>query len=192
MHMIRLLPVYLIRKDEANEVVLINSHDGTSSYQMLSGVFRYVCHNGMVLGDTVEDIRVPHRGNVIDNVIEATYTIKDQFDSVNGSIETMKSLPLSSGEELAFARAALELKYDDPTKAPIGPEALLSARRSEDRGGTLWNSFNRVQENIIKGGLHGYNRRGRTTTREVKSIDNNGKLNRALWVLADEMAKLKK
>lgn len=31
----------------------------------------------------------------------------------------------------------------------------------------------------------------RVTTRPVQSIDNNVKLNRVLWILADEMAKFK-
>src|SRR5476651_3890 len=35
---------------EANEIILINSHDGASSYQMLAGVFRFVCCNGLVVG----------------------------------------------------------------------------------------------------------------------------------------------
>jgi len=55
---------------EANEIILINSHDGASSYQMLAGVFRFVCRNGLVVGKIANDIRVPHKGNVQDEVIE--------------------------------------------------------------------------------------------------------------------------
>jgi len=36
---------------DVNEVILINSHDGTSSYQMLAGCFRFVCSNGLVCGN---------------------------------------------------------------------------------------------------------------------------------------------
>lgn len=53
-------------------------------------------------------------------------------------------------------------------------------------------TFSRVRENIFKGGLQGRSRNGRTTTtRAVTGIDQNLKLNRALWVLAEEMRKLK-
>src|SRR6266576_6609348 len=31
------------------EVVLINSHDGTSAYKLLSGIFRVICTNGLVI-----------------------------------------------------------------------------------------------------------------------------------------------
>jgi hypothetical protein len=44
----------------------------------------------------------------------------------------------------------------------------------------------------MRGGQRGRAASGkRVTTRPVQSIDNNVKLNRALWILADEMAKLK-
>lgn len=69
---------------------------------------------------------------------------------------------------------------------------MLQARRFDDRALDLWTTFSRVQENMIKGGLHGRNGNGRSmTTRAVTGIDQNVKLNRALWVLAEEMRKLK-
>ncbi|KPC54864.1 Uncharacterized protein AC509_5289 [Pseudomonas amygdali pv. morsprunorum] len=61
-------------------------------------------------------------------------------------------------------------------------------RRREDRSGDLWTTFNRVQENTIIGGLTGRNKQGRrTTTRAVNGIDQDVKLNRALWVLAQAL-----
>ncbi|HCE6609194.1 TPA: DUF945 domain-containing protein, partial [Pseudomonas aeruginosa] len=69
-HMIRLRHASQINGREANEIILLNSHDGTSSYQMLAGMFRFVCSNGLVCGDTVADVRVPHKGDVAGHVIE--------------------------------------------------------------------------------------------------------------------------
>ena len=31
---------------------------------MLAGVFRFVCCNGLVVGNMANDIRIPHKGNV--------------------------------------------------------------------------------------------------------------------------------
>jgi hypothetical protein len=189
-HMLRLRHVNDIIKDEANEIVLVNSHDGTSSYQMLAGVLRFVCSNGMVTGDLVQDIRVPHRGNVTDNVIEAAYTIVKDFDKIDSSIEDMKSIQLLPSETSAFADAALTLKYDD--YAPIASNQLLRLHRYEDKSNDLWTTLNKVQENLMRGGQRGRTATGaRTTTRAVNSIDNNIKLNKALWVLADKMAEIK-
>jgi hypothetical protein len=45
---------------------------------------------------------------------------------------------------------------------------------------------------MTRGGLHGRNASGRaTTTRAVTGIDQNIRLNRALWVLAEELHRLR-
>ena len=45
---------------------------------------------------------------------------------------------------------------------------------------------------MIKGGMSGRSKSGRrTTSREVAGVTQNVNLNRALWTLADEFAKLK-
>ncbi len=192
-HMIRLRHEGQITGQEANEIILINSHDGSSSYQMLAGLFRFVCANGMVCGDTLSDLRVPHKGDVVGRVIEGAFGVLDGFERVNTQREAMQSLTLTEGEQGALARAALSLKYDaDDGPAPITADQLLLPRRPEDHRPDLWTTFNRVQENMIKGGLRGRARTGRpTTSRAVTGIDQSIKLNRALWVLADEMRRLK-
>lgn len=192
-HMLRLRHANQINASEANEIVLINSHDGTSSYQMLAGIFRFVCQNGMVCGDTFEDIRIPHRGDIIDNVIEAAYEVIDNFEGIHDSMNEMKSTQLLLPESQAFATAALTLKYDDADKAPIEPDKLLNIRRYADNQNDVWSVFSRIQENIMKGGQRGFSASGRrTSTRAVQSIDNNVKLNKALWVLAEKMVEIKK
>ncbi len=56
----------------------------------------------------------------------------------------------------------------------------------------LWSVFNRTQENLTKGGLHGRSANGRRQqTRPVQGIDSDVRLNRALWMLADGLRQLK-
>jgi len=69
---------------------------------------------------------------------------------------------------------------------------LLAPRRLEDSGNTLWKTFNRVQENLTKGGLKYKTQNGRRNkTRAITSINRDIQLNKALWTLAEEMKKLK-
>jgi Domain of unknown function (DUF932) len=190
---------------EANEIILINSHDGASSYQLLSGVFRFVCCNGLVVGSVANDIRIPHKGRILGEVIEGAFRVLDDFAAVNDATERMKALELQPDEERAFATAALALRYDqrgerderdegseDPPPAPITAEQLIEARRPEDLDRNLWTTFQRVQENALRGGQPGRSAQGkRLHTRPVASIDRGVSLNRALWVLAEEMRRLK-
>ncbi|MEH6498312.1 MAG: DUF932 domain-containing protein [Pseudoalteromonas distincta] len=192
-HLIRLRHASQINGSEANEIILLNSHDGSSSYQMLAGMFRFVCHNGLVCGDTFADVRVPHKGDITDQVIEGAYEVLKGFEQVHASREAMRAITLEEGEQELFARSALALKYDNPDKpAPVTESQLLMPRRYEERKADLWSTFNRVQENFIKGGLSGRAANGRQQrTRAVQGIDQNLKLNRALWMLAEGMQQLK-
>ena len=153
-----------------------------------------------MVGDVVEDIRIPHKGNVQDDVIEGAFRVLDEFEAVESSAEAMKALPLEPREEIAFATAALALRFGERAveeggghqPAPVTAEQLIEARRPEDLGHSLWTTFQRVQENVIRGGQAGRSAQGRRLqTRPVGSIDRGVSLNRALWMLAEEMRKLK-
>jgi len=196
-HMIRMrYAAQVDAKPEANEIILINSHDGASSYQMLAGVFRFVCCNGLVVGTVSNDIRIPHKGNVQDDVVEGAFRVLADYEAVDASTDSMKALTLKADEQRAFATAALALRYGERTDgqppAPITAEQLIEARRPEDSGNSLWTTFQRVQENALRGGQQGRSAQGRRMqTRSVGSIDRSVSLNRALWVLAEEMRKLR-
>ncbi|REC96671.1 uncharacterized protein DUF932 [Kushneria indalinina DSM 14324] len=186
-HMLRLRHASQIVGKEVNEIILLNSHDGTSSYQMLAGCFRFVCANGMVIGDTAGDVRVRHTGEATGEVIEGAYEVLNHMAAVDEQRESMKSVQLKPSEQRALASAALSYRWEDKP-APVTEDAILMPRRSEDRGADLWSTFNRVQENMLRGGLRGRNQKGRPTrTREMKGIDSSVRMNRALWVLSEQL-----
>ena len=190
-HLLRFRHQGQINGDTANEIILVNSHDGTSSYQMLAGCFRFVCHNGLICGDTVEDLRIRHTGDILSNVIEGAYRIVGEFAQVEAGKDMMQGIDLNLRQQNAFVNAALSLRYAPDENSPITAQQLNQPRRTDDRGCDLWRTFNRVQENLLQGGLQGLNRNGgRITTRKVTSVSENVRLNRALWTLAEEMARL--
>lgn len=193
-HMLRLRHANQINQQgETNEIIMLNSHDGSSSFQLLSGMFRFVCSNGLVRGETFDDIRVHHKGNIVDRVIEGAFTVLKNFENANNERDAMRSIVLTPREQELFGRAALQLRYDDAlTPAPVTERQIIGARRIEDRAPDLWTTFNRVQENLIRGGLRGKNAKGRPArTREVSGMDTGVKLNRALWTLAEGMREIK-
>ncbi len=193
-HMMRLRHATQINASEANEIICINSHDGSSSFQMLGGCFRFVCANGMIAGDTHNDVRVRHSGDIVSEVIDGATRVLEDFQHIDEQRDGMKSLTLNAGEQNAFAHAALALKFDtELAPSPVTESQILAPRRAADTAGDMWTVLNRTQENLIRGGLRGRTATGgRTTTRPVQGIDQNIKLNRALWLLAEEMRKLKR
>jgi hypothetical protein len=182
--------------DSFREIILINSHDGTSSYQLMAGMFRLVCSNGLIIGDgELRGVRIPHKGDIVSNVIDGAFTVVDETRQLDARVSDMRALELRPAEQEAFAEAAGELRFDGG--APVTPTQLLGARRPDDRGADLWRTFNRVQENLERGGVSYVQRdeRGRRIarreTRPVQSIDGSVSLNRALWTLAQRMQELK-
>lgn len=180
---------------EVPELVLVNSHDGASAYNLMGGIYRLVCSNGMIVGNTTAEIKVRHSGEVIHNVIEGSFQVINDIKKVVPVIEDWKRLELTYEQRKAYAESALGLRWDADeagnVQAPISNTSLLSTRRFDDRKTDLWTTFNVVQENLIRGGIRGQGSTGRRmSTRAVSSVTENVKLNRALWSLTEKMAEL--
>lgn len=191
-------------KPDANglfpELVLVNSHDGKSSYRLMAGVYRLVCMNGLIAGSTSADVRIRHSGDILGNVVDATYEVINEANKMIIASNELTQIALTTDERMAFAEAALSLKFDETTQltTEFNTVSFLRGRNRYDTEHTdLFTTFNVLQENLMKGGLRTYKlndngqRIARTRTREVKSIDENIKLNRALWALTTKMALLK-
>lgn len=184
------------------EVVMTNAHDGTSSTQLGAGCFKIICANGLIGGDLFEYLRVTHRAGAEDEVINAAFRVIDQFPALAGNADNMARVDLRPAEIVAFGRAARELRWDqeDDSAPEISATRLTEARRIEDRPNDLWTVFNRTQENVIRGGIgytrvtereDGSKRTSHRKTGEIRGIEDNNRLNRALWTLAAEMEKIK-
>ena len=196
--------------DNIPEVVLVNAHDGTSAYKLFAGIFRVACLNGMVICErNIGELSIPHKGNVVHQVIEGSFQIVDESRKALNTIDRWSNLRLTAGEQNVFAQAAHSLRFADAdgvVDTPIQASQLLTPRRSADRdiegswsrpAPDLYRTLNVVQENAIKGGLSARRPGSRdtpsrmVTTREVRGIDQDVRLNRALWQLAEKMAELK-
>lgn len=193
--------------DSVLETILVNSHDGSSRYILSMGVHRLVCSNGMTVSDgTVESIKVRHTGNIVQQVVDASAKLMEYAGKVSQTISRWREIQLTDEEMLLLATAAHRLRFtDSDMAAAIQPEMLLSSRRTDDNGTDLWTVFNRIQENVVRGGLRGrtqgrnvettngfrWQRGRRFRTREVNGIDQNLRLNRDLWAAAEALASTK-
>lgn len=176
---------------EFPEITLVNSHDGTSSYQLYPSIFRAVCLNGLIVhSKDLEGISVRHKGGdgFHSEIIDASYRILEQSTDSLGKIDEFKQIELTPPQRNAFALAALELQSNES----LQPRHILSERRTADAAPTLWNTMNVVQENMIKGGVRTVNQetRRRSTTKGINSVTGDVTTNRALWRLTEEMSRL--
>lgn len=183
---------------EVFDVVLRNSHDGRGGPYLLDlGTFRMVCANmSVIANETVRTVRVQHRGNIVNNVIEGTYEVVKDVPLVEQQIDQWKCLQLLPEQQIEFAEKALAIRYPDPVNSGFAPSQIVSPRRWEDaQDQSLWTVYNRTQEHLMRGGIHGtkQNALGRTlnvSARAIRGIDRGIELNKALWNLATETAAL--
>jgi hypothetical protein len=173
-------------RDSVPEIVLLNSHDGTSAYQLRAGLFRLVCLNGLMVSiGTIAAIRVTHRGDVVDDVVTGALTLSERFGEVGAYVERMEQRVLYQDERHAFARRALSLRYDDSQRDGLTTDDALRARRAEDAGSDLWRTYNVLQESVLRGGLTRRLPSGRLSrTRRITAIREDVRLNGGLWDLA--------
>jgi hypothetical protein len=169
------------------EIVLMNSHDGSSSFQLSAGIYRLVCANGMVVGNDTISTRIRHSGEVGD-IIEGVFEVVREMPAVLEQVGVWQGINLEPRQQAALASAASTLRWKDENQ--IRPADLLRKHRKIDEKTDLWTTFNVIQENIIKGGVRSVGSTGtRSRSRAVASVAEDQRLNKALWVLADQMAK---
>lgn len=154
----------------------------------------------MVSDAEIDAINIAHKGNIVQDVLDGSLRLIANAQKSLGTVQNWTRLQLTDGEQHAFAESAHTLRFADPegkVTTPITPDQLLVPRRREDVGSDLWRTLNRVQENVVVGGLSAIQRDAegrrlrRVSTRRITGIDQDVRLNRALWALAGKMAELK-
>ena len=175
------------------EIVLTNSHDCKASYMLQAGLFRLICSNGMVVADsTIQRQNIRHVGFDPEQVVHATYRIGESVPVMAGKIKDFQSVNLLPFEKSIYAKSALIAKHNPKEQEDfekLDGNAILNTRRYEDRKDDLWSVYNTVQENLLKGGRREIV--GKNRTKEVKAIDKNIALNKALWHLTERMYETK-
>ena len=167
-------------------VVLLNSHDGSRPINFEMGLFRLVCSNGLMVKD--KDFGGFKERHTKYTLQEVQNMIEQKMLGLNSTVEKINrwsGIEMSAKDRRAFAIDALALRLGEEKVAEdYEIMEILSPRRDADAPNTLWHTFNRVQENIIRGGYQMNNRTARPITNPIQDMV----LNQGLWSLADEYA----
>ena len=194
-HIVRLRQTGLsvsVGGDEFPEIVLINSHLGSSAFELRLGVFRLVCSNGLVTGDTFASYKIRHVGYTDEAVRQSLESIINITPTVMSKVSDFKQIELNRDESMAYAESVAELLNESSESAVLNPATLIRAWRQADKAPTLWNTYNVAQEKVMKGDYQVVTASAqRRKAKVVKSVDRNIALNKALWSLTEKMAELK-
>lgn len=167
------------------QMLVTNSHEGSSALKFQLGFYRYVCSNGLVVGKTiVNPMSIRH---TLDNVSKLNDTISmvmNQSSKVFESIEAMQAKQWNAQQIADFTDKALELRgYVKSKHGILTPD--FQAKRAEDRSTDAFTIFNVVQENLVRTGFKAYDQKGQGhSIRAIKSLDEQNRINSELWDLA--------
>jgi hypothetical protein len=132
------------------EAVLLNSHDGSTAFELGFGIYRLACANGLVVRTaTVGSVRLVHSGLNLDNVFTAARNLADRAPEVASTIERWSNTRLDHDLSLQMSSRMAKARWGNR----FVEADLLSPRRMEDTTTDLWTTFNRVQESVIRGGM---------------------------------------
>ena len=190
------------------EIILYNSHDGKSSLKLFAGAFRFICSNGIVAGDGFQS-KMRH-SNKTANGFETL--LKETAESLPRMMQRIATLQETetAANVLDFAFNAAKLRWEmAPDELAENAETgtyfngttmrdLQVARRYDDTGTNAWKVFNRVQENIMRGGpsILSLTKKAKETGQGwkyrkatgVSSLPETIRLNRELWDLSNALA----
>jgi len=187
---------------ERPEIVLENNSAGIGSFKVRLGIFRFICSNGMILGDAFFCKSVVHRGkNFYERVFDAVAEASEHFERVERTIERLKSVELTKDQIMVLRRrimtqleVALEKGKED-VEVRLNPNDMARPKRYEDMKNDAWTVINKFQEKVLRGGVRyvketfegeKIKERKFNTTRAVKAIDKQIKLNQMVMNLGME------
>jgi len=176
-------------KEGVPTLLLWNSHNGRSQLKFCSGFFRFICSNGLIIGEVEQEFAFRHAAKPLEMLDQ---TLDLLAARTTGSLERMtewRGIELSNRRVVSFAEKAAKLRFGEEAGGAYSVEQILHVRRPEDAGNSLWRVMNRVQENLMRGGVEGRSANGRKiASRAVNNITLNLSFNKGLWSLAEQYA----
>jgi hypothetical protein len=129
-------------------LLLLNSHDGTSSIHLEAGYFRVLCENQLGHGDV--GVRIRHTGDVLSKLEQAIPRVLNQMDEFKALQAMLQSRTLPDEQAIALIEKALELRG-----LPVTPynRTQFSFTRRKEGERNAWMQFNVIQENMVRGGI---------------------------------------
>jgi hypothetical protein len=176
-----------IDNEVSPRILFMNSNDGSTRARFLSGLIRYVCSNGLIVGSILSDYQAKHIGEETTYLLGYARSIINNTSKVFDQVEKMRSLSLSQSEILNFSLNVLKLRFNE-SSLDYDPIVFAAPRRLADTKRDLWTIFNRLQENAIKGGIPATKGKqgGTAISRSISNIERDLELNTKIWSLASD------
>ena len=156
-----------ITGDVRSEIIMYNSHDGSSAVKLFAGAYRFICSNGIVAGEGLSR-SIYHTKkslsdfeNMLRGIIDTLPVVMQRFDSA-------RSVQLDAQQRFELAKQAVMKRWEEFTGDIVDVEGrpikgsfavtetirdALGVQRSEDDLSDAFTVWNRIQENVLRGNV---------------------------------------
>jgi hypothetical protein len=173
--------------DSLVEAIITNSHDGRTKLQVGAGLYRLVCSNGLVVPmQEMVNINQRHMNIQMDEVYQITEKFLEISPMIERSVNRMMEKTMSMDEKIDFTTKAIGTRWKNTEDiSTLTLETIIDPLRVDDFESTLWNTFNVVQEKLIRGGFVKEQGRNKRTVKPITSLNMDTMINQKLWELAE-------
>lgn len=178
--------------DTYPRIILTNSHDGYNSFKFMVGMFRLVCSNGLVCGESLADMSIRHMNYDFEELRKIVAKTIEQVPNIVATMNKMREIDATEEQKVAMATEVVKIRkgVDTTEDIEIGQDVIddiLTPIRAEDNSNDLWTIFNICQEKMIKGGFSAPSRKSRSRKqRAITSIKKDMEYNQRLWQTASQ------
>jgi hypothetical protein len=183
---------HVLGHNDAPEIVVLDSHDGTTALSLVLGFIRNVCLNGMIAGDLFYNRKFQHRApDLMEQVMLELEDIDTHTKKLIQRITTMRNRSTDIGERIALADAVVRERWGEEKDASFVADMrqrLLTVRRREDTENDLYTIMNVIQENALRGGMSYVTTNNRiASVRPISDVRRNLNINQTLWNTAEQL-----
>lgn len=154
--------------DVRSEIIMYNSHDGSSAVKLFAGAYRFICSNGIVAGEGLSR-SIYHTKKSLSDFEAMLDGIIDTLPYVMQRFEAARRIELDASQRYELAKQAVMKRWQqfdssivDAEGRPIkGSYAVdetirgaLGLQRVEDHLTDAFTVWNRIQENVLRGNVN--------------------------------------
>lgn len=180
-----------VRHNSRPQLIIVNSHDGSSSLQILWGVLRIACLNGIIAGTGLNGVRLIHSASIINKLPDAIQYMLNNLPVFREQLLMLQGKQLSVGAQRVLVETLYNARLQNVQNVIDIDYSLPAVRRLADGDTDAFTVYNRIQEVLMRGGIKytrealgnngGFTHLVPCVTRKVSSVNSQVKLNQLAY-----------
>jgi hypothetical protein len=190
--LVRLRPQAYTQSDYAPELILVDSHDGSSRLKLFLGFITFLCMNGCIAGDMLYGKSFVHLSpELMAEIMLELDDVEQHVGKLHSRLAAMKAYKTTEVERMMLADTATRIRFGGERSrsfiADIRQKLLKPRRPADENDHSMYTTYNIVQENAIRGGMNYMSNNRLLRMRDVRSVNANMSINQMLWKTAEEL-----